>query len=498
MAQKSESSRQSALMTPEPASSLLIDQITQASTPLTEADEGYSQTRRGVQALLSAMLAPTAGTPTRTVNKQAVWDVVADIDRKLTAQIDEILHHPGFQKIESAWRGLKFVVDRANFRKNIQVGLLNCSRETLEDDLNTASEIPKSGLYKKVYSKEYGVHGGKPYGAIIGNFEFSGASHDVDLLQSVAAVANMAHAPFIAAVSPRLFGEQSFLPMSNWLDVRLEGPAYVKWNSFRASDDARSVGLTLPRFLLRSPYHETNNPVRSFKYTERADSHESYLWGNASFAFASLLADSFAKTGWCSNIVGPKSGGTVSRLPVHLFSSMGGVTQKIPTEMLIPERLGSQFSDAGFMPLEFRKESDNACFFEANSCQASKTFGQDPAQRRAEYNHKLGTKLPYIFIVSRLAHYLKVLQREHIGEWTDRTALQTGLQDWLKQYISDSDVVQPSVAARRPLRAAKVTVEDVAGNPGWYHVSLKVTPHIQLVGLNIEISLVGKLETDTK
>ncbi|MBN2320581.1 MAG: type VI secretion system contractile sheath large subunit, partial [Acidobacteria bacterium] len=276
----------------------------------------------------------------------------------------------------------------------------------------------------------------------------------------------------------------------------MEGPQYTKWNSFRESEDARSVGLTLPRFLLRLPYNEESNPVKAFNYNETADDHDSYLWGNTSFAFATRLADSFAQYRWCPNIIGPASGGTVDDLPVHTFESMGAVESKIPTEVLISERREFELAEEGFISLAMRKGSDNACFFSANSCQKPKYFGQSKEGKEAETNYKLGTQLPYMFIMNRLAHYLKVLQREQIGSWKERSDLERELNQWIRQYVADQDVVEPGVRGRRPLRKAEITVSDVEGDPGWYRVDMKVRPHFKYMGAFFSLSLVGKLDKE--
>lgn len=290
---------------------------------------------------------------------------------------------------------------------------------------------------------------------------------------------------------------ESFLRLPNLRDLKthFEGPQYIKWNAFRDSEDARSVGLCLPRFLLRLPYSQEANPAKVFNYTESlSNGHESYLWGNTAFAFATRLTDSFAKSRWYTNIIGPISGGTVENLPVHLFESMGGIETKIPTEILISGEREKELADAGFIALTMRKGSDNACFFSANSCQRAKTFGQSAEGKVAEANYRLGTQLPYLFIVNRLAHYLKVLQTEQLGSTKDRADLERELNTWISQYVSAQDVVTAEVRRRRPLRDAQVTVSDVEGNPGWYRVDLKVVPHIKYMGAFFTLSLVGRLD----
>jgi type VI secretion system protein ImpC len=473
----------------------LLDQILE-ETRIRPSDEGYETARRGVQAFLSELL-----TPEREgvkVQVGVVNEMIAEIDRKLSAQVDAIMHHADFQKLESAWTSLKFLVDRTNFRENIKIELLSVSKDALLQDFEDSPEVPKSGLYKHIYTAEYGQFGGEPYGAIIANYEFGPGPRDVKLLQYAAGVATMAHAPFIAAAGPAFFGQESFLSVPNLKDIKslLEGPQYTKWHSFRESEDARSVGLTLPRFLLRLPYGEESNPVKAFNYNEGSGSHENYLWGNAAFAFASRITDSFAKYRWCPNIIGPAGGGAVEDLPVHTFESMGAIEAKIPTEVLLSERKEFELAEEGFIGLTMRKGSDNACFFSASSCQKPKYFGQSPEGKDAELNYKLGTQLPYLFIVNRLAHYLKVLQREQIGTWKERVDLERELNRWIRQYVADQDVVEPGVRGRRPLRKAEVTVANVEGEPGWYRVDLKVRPHFKYMGAFFSLSLVGKLDKE--
>lgn len=472
----------------------LLDTILQ-ETKLKPSEEGYSIAKRGVEAFIAELLTPDR--KGAKVHQTVINDMIAEIDRKLSSQVDAIMHHPTFQKIESAWRGLKFAVDRTNFRENIKFELLNVSKEDLLNDFEDAPEITKSGLYKLVYTAEYGTFGGKPVGAMIANYDFGPGPQDVKLLQYAASVGAMAHAPFIAAAGPQFFGQESFLGLPNLKDLKsiFEGPQYIKWNSFRESEDARYVGLTLPRFLLRLPYHPENNPVKAFTYTEDVSkSHENYLWGNTAFAFATRITDSFAKYRWCPNVIGPTSGGAVEDLPVHTFESMGALETKIPTEVLISERREFELAEEGFIGLAMRKGSDNACFFSANSCQKPKYYGQSKEGKEAETNYKLGTQLPYMMIMNRMAHYLKVLQREQIGSWKERVDLEKELNKWIGQYVSDQDVVDPAVRGRRPLRQAEITVSDVEGDPGWYKVDMKVRPHFKYMGSFFTLSLVGKLD----
>jgi type VI secretion system protein ImpC len=474
----------------------LLDEILKEAK-MAPGNEGYEIARAGVQAFIAELIQPKR--EGEKVDKALVDAMIAEIDQKLSRQIDEILHNPQFQALESAWRSLKFVIDRVNFRENVKVEMLNVSKEDLLMDFEDSPEIPKSGLYKTVYSAEYGQFGGKPYGLLVGNYDFGPGPQDIALLQSLAAVATMAHAPFIAAAGPQYFGLESYVDLPNMKDLKavFEGPQYTKWQAFRESEDARYVGLCMPRFLLRLPYGNNTRPVKAFNYEESViGHHQKYLWGNSAMALATRVADSFAKYRWCPNIIGPQAGGTVEDLPLHQYEAMGEIQTKIPTEVLLTERREYELSEEGFIGLTFRKDSDNACFFSANSCQKAKYFGQSEEGRDAELNYRLGTQLPYLFITCRLAHYIKVLQREQIGSWKERVDLERELNKWIGQYVADQDVVSPAVRGRRPLRKAQITVEDVPGNAGWYKVDMKVRPHFKYMGAFFTLGLVGKLDKE--
>ncbi|MGB4074358.1 type VI secretion system contractile sheath large subunit [Pseudomonas sp.] len=474
----------------------ILDRII-AETKLTPDDEAYDIAKRGVSAFIEELLKPQ--NENEPVKKAMVDRMIAEIDAKLSRQMDEILHNAEFQALESSWRGLKLLVDRTNFRENIKLEIINASKQDLLDDFEDSPEITQSGLYKHIYTAEYGQFGGQPVGALIANYFFDPSAPDVKTLQYVASVASMSHAPFIAAAGPKFFGLESFTGLPDLKDLKdhFEGPQFAKWQSFREQEDARYVGLTVPRFLLRNPYDPEDNPVKTFVYKENvANSHEHYLWGNTAYTFASKLTDSFAKFRWCPNIIGPQSGGAVEDLPLHHFESMGEIETKIPTEVLVSDRREYELAEEGFIALTMRKGSDNAAFFSANSAQKPKFFGISEEGKTAELNYKLGTQLPYMFIINRLAHYLKVLQREQIGAWKERTDLELELNKWIRQFVADQENPSSEVRSRRPLRAAQVIVSDVDGEPGWYRVSLNVRPHFKYMGADFTLSLVGKLDKE--
>lgn len=408
----------------------LLDQV-MANSRMVPEDEGYDIARKGVATFIANLLrSDQKGQP---VNKALVDQMIVELDRRISAQMDELLHAPELQALESAWRSLKLLVDRTDFQENIRIDILHATKAELLEDFEFAPDVTQSGFYRHVYSNEYGQFGGEPVGAVIGNYAFTPATPDMKLLQYVAAVGAMAHAPFISSVAPGFFGIDSYQELSAIKDLKavFEGPRYARWRALRESSDARYLGLTAPRFLLRVPYDPVENPVRSFSYTEDVSAdHEHYLWGNTAFLLATRLTESFARYRWCPNIIGPNSGGAVEDLPVHTFEALGQLDAKIPTEVLITDRREYEMAEEGFIALTMRKGSDNAAFFSANSVQKPKQFPNTRAGKEAETNFRLGTQLPYMMIVNRLAHYIKVLQREQIGSWKERQDLERELNTW--------------------------------------------------------------------
>jgi type VI secretion system protein ImpC len=471
----------------------LIDQIMQ-ETRLKPADEGYETAKKGIQAFIGDLLAPQRRG--EKVEQKVVDNMIDEIDNRVGRQVDEIIHHESFQKLESSWRGLKMVVDRTDFRENIKMELLSVSKDDLLEDFEDAPDITKSGLYKHVYSAEFGQFGGQPYGALISDYQFGPGAQDIKLLGQVAGISAMSHAPFIAGAGAEFFGLDSYDGMPNLKDLEsiFEGPQYAKWQAFRESDDSRNVGLALPRFLLRQPYGE-DNPSKEFNYSESVEgSKENFLWGNSSYAFATNLTRSYAKYRWCPNIIGPQSGGVVEDLPMHKYLENGETKTMAPVETMLSDRREFELSEQGFMGLTVRKGTDNASFFSAASPQKAKFFGNSPEGKEAEVNYKLGSELPYLFVVNRLAHYIKVLQRENIGSWKTRSELQSELQSWIRQYVADQDNPPASVRSRRPLREAKIEVTEDSGNPGFFRVDMQVRPHFKYMGSSFTLSLAGKLD----
>lgn len=460
-------------------------------------DESYSIAKRGIAEFISAIV--ENDDVENKVNKFALDEMIAHIDNLVSMQMDEILHNEDFQKLESVWRGLYFLVERTDFNQNIKINLFDITKEEALEDFENNPDVTQSVIYKNIYSSEYGQFGGEPVGAIIGDYQLSASGPDMTFLNKMASIAAMSHAPFLTSCAPSFFGLDNYSELASIqdLDGLLQGPQYMRWRTFRENEDSKYTGLMVTRFLTRSPYSPEENPIKSFSYKENVhNSHNHLLWGNSAYAFATRLTESFAKYRWCGNIIGPRSGGSVKNLPTYVYESFGTMQSKIPTEVLITDRREYELAEAGFITLTLRRDSNNAAFFSANSALKPKVFPNTPEGKEAETNYRLGTQLPYIFLISRLAHYLKVLQREEIGSWRERTDIENGLNEWVRQYISDQENPPAEVRSRRPFRGAKIKVDNVAGEPGWYKISLSVRPHFKYMGGNFELSLVGKLDKE--
>lgn len=456
-----------------------------------QTDSASSRLSLAINHLIHAVA--TEGKTVEKVDKNLVDEMIAGLDQKLSDQINVILHDEKFQKMESSWKGLKFLVDATNFRKNIKLEVLNVSKEELREDFEDTPEPVQSGLYSQLYKQEYDQPGAEPVGAIIGNYEFGRGPQDIALLQNISKVAAATHAPFIGSVGHEFFGLKDISELPNIPDIEpiFEQAEYTKWNAFRETEDSRYVGLTLPKFLLRLPYGEETIPVKAFNFKEyvSGQDHNKYLWGNASFAFAANMARSFADNGWCVNIRGPKAGGLVEDLPLHLYESGGDKATKIPTEVLVSDRREFEMAELGFIPLSFYKNKDYACFFSAHSSQKPKKYNT----AEATANSKLCANLPYLFLVSRLAHYLKVIQRENIGAAKEEAELKEELETWLKGLVTELPNPGPDQKAKWPLKSASVEVTPNPANPGFYHVEMKVRPHFQIEGVDVDLSLVSQM-----
>ena len=473
----------------------IIESIMQRSK-YSKDDESYSVVKQGVAEFISNII--TTNNAEDKINKLALDEMIAHIDTLLSAQMDEILHNKSFQELESTWRGIRFLVERTNFNENVKIDLLDATKEEILDDFENNLDITQSTLYKQIYSAEYGQFGGEPVGAIVADYELDKSHQDMTFLNKMSSIAAMSHSPLLTSLSAKFFGLDNFGELENIKDLKsmLEGPQYTRWRTFRENEDAKYTGCMVNRFLTRSPYVPEDNPIKSFNYRETVNNHDDMLWGNGAYAFATRLTDSFADYRWCGNIIGPKGGGAVKDLPTYTYENYGSIQTKIPTEVLITDRREFELSENGFIALTLRRDSNNAAFFSANSALKPKIFPNTPEGKAAETNFRLGTQLPYVFLISRLAHYLKVLQREEIGTWKERSDVERGLNEWLRQYISDQENPPADVRSRRPFRSAKVIVSDIAGEPGWYKIELLARPHFKFMGANFELSLVGKLDKE--
>jgi len=434
-----------------------------------------------------------------TINKQVVDDFISEIDQQISAQVNAVLHNKQFQKLESSWRSLRYLVDNTEFRQNIKIEVLNASKEDLLEDFEDSPDWQKSGLFKQVYRDQYNTFGGNPYGMMVSNYTFDQRNPECELLSQISRVAAVAKCPFIGGVDPKMLGkkEDSFenLPKMAEMYEVFEQPQFTKWNAFRENDDSRYIGLAMPRFLLRKPYTREDQDVKDFSFEEdvRTEDHDRYLWGNASFALAARMADSFANFGWYSHVVGPQSGGTVGDLPLHQYEATGQYHTKIPTETLISEDVDVDLCNHGFIPLIMRKGGDNACFFDAPSCKKVGKFPDTAEGKEDETRARLGMSLPYLMISCRIAHYLKVIWRENMGRVMDAEKMVAEINKWLKQYCRQG-TLDDKLASKYPLKEIQVTAEAVAGKPGMFKSEIQMVPHFKLKGVEMELSMVGQFD----
>ena len=424
---------------------------------------------------------------------------VAQIDHLISLQLNEILHHPAFQKLEGSWRGIKYMMDQSETSAMLKIRVLNVSKKELLRDLQRAPEFDQSVMFKKVYEDEFGIFGGEPFGALIGDYEFSKHPEDIELLEKVSQVAAGAHAPFLTAAAPELLNLDSFSQLGDPRDIGkiFDSTEFAKWKSFRASDDSRYVGLTMPRVLMRLPYGKDTKPVDDFNYEEGVDGtdHSKYLWGNAAYALGARLTTAFAQYGWCASIRGVEGGGLVEGLPTHTFrTDEGDVALKCPTEVAITDRREKELADQGLIPLVHCKGTDYAAFFSVQSANKPKKFDKAAANANA----RLSAQLPYILAVSRFAHYMKSIMRDKIGGFMSRGQCQAFLTQWIMQYVTDDDQASAATKAKFPLREAKIEVSEIPGKPGAYRAIAFLRPHFQLDELTVSLRLVAELPAPAK
>jgi type VI secretion system protein ImpC len=437
-----------------------------------------------------------------TVSKDAEMMInarIAQIDHLVSLQLNEVLHAKAFQKLEGTWRGLKYLLDQSETSDKLKIKVLNVTKKELLRDLQRAPEFDQSAMFKKVYEEEYGIFGGAPFGALVGDYEFGRGPEDIELLEKVAQVASAAHAPFLTAAGPEMLNMDSFTAIDAPRDMAkiFDSSEYAKWKSFRQSEDSRYVGLCLPHVLMRLPYGKAGTQIDGFNYEEGVDGtdHDKYLWGNAAYALGARLTQAFAQYGWCAAIRGVEGGGLVEGLPTHNFTTdSGDIALKCPTEAPITDRREKELADLGFIPLVHCKGTDYAAFFSVQSGQKSKVYDSEAANANA----RLSTQLPYILAVSRFAHYLKAMMRDKLGSFMSRTDCERFLNQWIVNYVTPDDTASPSVKASHPLRDARIEVSEVPGKPGVYRAVSFLRPHFQLDELSVSLRLVAELPASTK
>jgi len=429
-----------------------------------------------------------------------VEEIIARLDQKLTAQVNAILHAPEFQQIESAWRGLNYLVLNSETDANLKIRVMNISKNEIYRNLRLypGARWDQSPLFKKVYEQEFGQLGGEPYGSLICDYHFSHLPTDVQLMRDLSKVAAAAHAPLFAGADPTLMGMDSWTELMNPRDLSklFDTPEYAAWKGLRDSDDSRYLGLCMPRVLARLPYGAKSEPVEEFAFEEETDGHkgEKYGWMNAAYAMAVNVNRAFKEYGWCTRIRGVQSGGEVINLPTHTFpTDDGGVDLKCPTEIAITDRREHELAKSGLVPIIHRKNTDKAAFIGAQSVYRPKTYsGKNGVEATASDN--LSARLPYMFAVSRFAHYLKCMVRDKVGSMKEKEELRRWLQEWITGYV-DGDPVNSSetTKCKKPLADAKVEIFENEENPGYYNARFYLRPHYQLEGVDIGMSLVSRV-----
>lgn len=487
----------SAALKPASETSLLADDFGQLLNRefKPKTDEAREAVATAVRTLAEQALANTLTFSSDAY--QAIEALIAEIDSKLSEQVNVILHHPDFQQLEGAWRGLHYLVNNTEVDEMLKIRFLPIAKRELHRTLRRHKGIgwDQSPIFKKIYESEYDQLGGTPYGCLVGDFHFDHSPPDVELLGEMAKIAAASHCPFIAGAAPSAMQMESWQELANPRDLTkiFENTEYAAWRSLRASEDSRYIGLTMPRFLARLPYGAKTNPIDEFDFEESTEggNHASYCWANSAYAMATNINRSFKYYGWCSSIRGVESGGAVEGLPTHTFpSDDGGVDLKCPTEIAISDRREAELAKNGFMPLVHRKNTDIAAFIGAQSLQKPQEYF-DPD---ATANANLAARLPYLFACCRFAHYLKCIVRDKVGSFMERADMERWLNEWIMNYV-DGDPLNSTqnTKATKPLADAQVVVEEVEGNPGYYTSKFFLRPHYQLEGLTVSLRLVSKL-----
>jgi len=469
----------------------LLDQVIAATKP--QSDKEAERAKDYFRQFLDQAVKPGQVVSKDVETNIKYW--IAEIDKKLSGQLNEIMHHEDFQRLEATWRGLNYLVSQSETGESLKIRVLNVNKRDLFKDLEKAVEFDQSAVYKKVYEEEYGQLGGQPYGMLVGDYEFGRNPEDVSLLKMISGVAAAAHAPFVSAAAPKLFGFDRFTDLTAPRDLaKIFGSVeYAAWKSFRETEDSRYVALTLPHVLGRLPYGENFKRVEEFNFEEFVDGkdHDKYLWMNAAWAYAARITDAVSKYGWMARTRGVEGGGKVEGLPVHTFpTDDGDVAMKCPTEIAISDRREFELSNLGFLPLLHSKNRDFAVFMGAQSAQKPKTYF-DPA---ANANAELSAKFNYILCVSRFAHYLKVMARDKIGSFMEVKDCERWLNEWILNYVvGNPETAGDEAKAKAPLAEARVEVREVKGKPGWFEAVAWLRPHFQLETLTTSMRLVAEV-----
>jgi len=481
--------------------------VVEAETSLLEqAVLATKQTERSKTEELLKALTSEAMKGTLTWDKNIVRTVgktIKEIDEVISRQLAKIMHAEKFKKLEGTWRGLHYFVMNTETSASLKIKVLNASKEALSRDLSKAAEFDQSQLFKKLYENEFGTPGGEPYGAMIGDYEFSNHPEDIELLSKISNVAASAFCPFVSAADPKFFGFNDWTMLSKPRDLEkiFTTIEYAKWRSLRESEDSRFVNLVMPRVLARLPYGETTKPIEAFQYEEApynvdgkalALDHNDYCWMNAAYVMGTRLTAAFAKYNWCTAIRGAEGGGRVDNLPLHIFTSDDGdIDSTCPTEIGITDRREAELSRLGFLPLCHYKNTDYAVFFGAQTIQKPQIFDRPEATANAA----ISARLPYIMATSRFAHYLKMMARDKIGAFMETADVEAWLNRWITNYVNNNPDSGQEMKAKYPLADAKIKVEPIPGKPGAYHAVAWLKPWLQLEELTASLRLVANIPT---
>jgi type VI secretion system protein ImpC len=427
-------------------------------------------------------------------DKQSIQDLVADIDELVDSQLNEILHAPAFQQLESSWASIADLARRTNFKAAIGISLLDASKEEVHEDLElNIADIAGSELFKKIYVAEYDQFGGAPFGALIGLYDFANTPSDIVWLRAMGKVSSASHAPFVASVSPKFFGCETMQEVNQLRDIAglFNTPRYSAWNELRDSEEAAYIGLTMPRYIVRVPYNEMTNPAEGINFSEKVQGNVDgeFLWGSSAMLLARNLVRSFETSGWCQYLRGVKGGGQVTALATHTFNLRGEEEMRGPVETSMPDFRELELANAGLIPLIHKKGTADAVFFSVQSIKKSHRF-KDPKDSE---NSQLVTNLAYTFSISRIAHYLKCIMRDNIGSAADANYISSQIDRWISGYVTT--LVNPDDLTLRyyPFKAYSLQVTDVPGKIGWYQCNLSILPHIQFEGMNVDLRVDARL-----